>query len=113
MSRIAISLLFKTGRFNLSKVSETFINPCCFGEDLAQWLQTTLRQKKVDVPSPTQEEWGWELPAANAGGRYYVCMSGNSDGEHENPNQREWRIVIQKRRSVAQRLTGKGKIEAE
>jgi len=29
----AIRILFKTGRFNLSKLSENFINPCCFGKD--------------------------------------------------------------------------------
>jgi hypothetical protein len=30
----ALRILFKTNRFNLSKVGEHFINPCCFGENL-------------------------------------------------------------------------------
>jgi hypothetical protein len=30
-----LRILFKTNRFNLSKVGEHFINLCCFGEDLA------------------------------------------------------------------------------
>jgi hypothetical protein len=107
----AISLVFKSARFNLSEVSNKFINPCCFGEDLAQWLQGKLREKKLEVSDPYQEEWGWELPAANKSESYYLCMSGNADREHENPNEGEWRISIEKRRSVAQRFTGKGKID--
>jgi hypothetical protein len=45
----ALHLLFRTNRFNLSKVGEHFINPCCFGEDLAAWLGGRLREKGVEV----------------------------------------------------------------
>jgi hypothetical protein len=105
-------LLFKTDRFNLSKIKETFINPCCFGEDLARWLHEALREKKSEVSEPYQEDWGWELPAKNQGNGYYLCMSGNADGEGANSNAGEWRIIIEKKRSLGQRLTGKGKIES-
>src|SRR6266513_835232 len=38
----ALDILFRSGSFNLSKVGEHFINPCCFGEDLAAWLRIKL-----------------------------------------------------------------------
>jgi len=107
----AHSLLFRTDRFNLSKIGDTFINPCCFGEDLARWLRETLREKKFEVSEPYQEDWGWELPAENKSGAYYLCVSGNADDERANSNEGEWRIIIEKRRSIGQRLTGRGKIE--
>jgi hypothetical protein len=107
----ALSLSFKTDRFNLSKINETFINPCCFGEDLARWLREALREKKFEVPEPYQEDWGWELPAKNEFEGYYLCISGNADDEGTNSNAGEWRIIIEKRRSIGQRLTGKRKIE--
>jgi len=53
----ALHILFRTGRFNLSKVGEHFINPCCFGEDLAAWLRVKLVEKGVEARQPYQEDW--------------------------------------------------------
>ena len=75
----ALRILFKTNRFNLSKVGEHFINPCCFGEDLAVWLRIKLSERNVEVREPYQEDWGWELPAMQESDSYYLCMSGNAD----------------------------------
>jgi len=52
---------FVTRLFNTEDVKDYFINPCCFGDDCAQWLIDRLvsrRSEKVDE-SPTQEDWGW------------------------------------------------------
>jgi hypothetical protein len=89
-------------------VGEHFINPCCFGEDLAAWLRPRLDEKNVDTAPPYQEDWGWELPAKTETDSYYLCMSGNAD----NPGNDEggWRIIVEKRRSIWERLTGGGKI---
>jgi hypothetical protein len=104
----ALDLLFRTDRFNLSKVGQHFINPCCFGEDLAAWLQGKLRERGVEVGEPYQEDWGWELPVRNGEQSYYLCMSGNADQSSTNPDQGEWRIIIEKKRSLWHRLTGAG-----
>ncbi len=95
----AIRILFKTGRFNLSKVSENFINPCCFGEDLAAWLRQELVERQV-----------WELPANIDGQSYYLCVSGNAEETNAKPDAGEWGIIVEKKRSIFQRITGKGKI---
>lgn len=109
----ALSILFKTSRFNLSKVEKHFINPCCFGEDLAAWLRGKLMEKDVETRQPYQEDWGWELPGRIGSDSYYLCMSGNSDELDANKDEGEWRIIVEKKRSIGHRLTGKGKIAAD
>jgi hypothetical protein len=42
----SFDILFQTNRFNLSEAKEHFINPCCFGEDLAEWLPEQLAKKE-------------------------------------------------------------------
>ena len=109
----ALDILFKTSRFNLSKVGEHFINPCCFGEDLARWLRLQLEEKNVFATQPYQEDWGWELSVTHSNDSYYLGMSGNADDSAANSDEGEWRIIVEKRRSIWQRLTGKGKIAAD
>jgi hypothetical protein len=109
----ALRILFKTGRFNLSKVGEHFINPCCFGEDLSAWLRQKLIERRVETREPYQEDWGWELPAKSGDQSYYLCMSGNSDGSNANPDEGEWGIIIEKKRSISQRIKGKEKITTD
>jgi hypothetical protein len=106
----ALSLLFRTNRFNLSRLGDHFINPCCFGEDLAAWLRLKLGEKGVEAREPYQEDWGWELPLAHEGSAYFLCMSGNSDESDANRDEGQWRIIVEKKRSLGQRLTGAGKI---
>jgi len=109
----ATDILFKTNRFNLSEVKSHFINPCCFGEDLANWLASKLTERGIQVSPPGQEDWGWHIRAKYGGNSYFLGMSGNADGNRISANEGEWRIIIQKRRSIWQRLTGKGKISTD
>ncbi len=106
----ALRILFSTDRFNLSKVGGDFINPCCFGEDLAAWLRNKLIERQVETRAPYQEDWGWELPVKDGDQSFYLCMSGNADGSTANPNGGEWGIIVERKRSISQRITGAGKI---
>jgi hypothetical protein len=108
----SIHILFHTGRFNLSQVGEHFINPCCFGEDLAMWLRAELIANGVESSSPGQEDWGWYLKV-RLQDSYLIGVSGNAEQEAANKNYGEWRIIIQKHRLIWQKLTGKGLISAD
>jgi hypothetical protein len=70
-------LLFETERFNISEAGAHFINPNCFGEDLAAWLRTQLAEQGVEAGEPGQEDWGWYLDATNRGRLYLVGVGGN------------------------------------
>jgi hypothetical protein len=94
----AVEILFRSGRFNLSKVGEHFIIPCFFGEDLAAWLQPKLSAKDIETAKPYQEDWGWELPAQYGPHSYYLCMSGNADDPGN--DEGEWHIIVEKRQSI-------------
>lgn len=51
---------FKSSAFNTSEPKKYFINPSCFGDDLASWLIDQLRGKGYEVPdAPRQEDFGW------------------------------------------------------
>ena len=106
----ALNLVFRTSRFNLSKVGAHFINRCCFGEDLSAWLRDRLREQGVEAGEPYQEDWGWELPVKDNGQPYYLGVSGNADGGNADPDEGEWRVIIEKKRSIKHRITGAGKI---
>jgi len=103
-------LLFETNRFNLSEVKEHFINPCCFGEDLAAWLRGKLLEAGSEVTAPDQEDWGWYIEANYNGSWYFVGMGGNADEGGQSSNQGEWRIMVEKRLSLWGKLTGRNEL---
>ena len=112
----AIHILFETDRFNLTEEKSHFINPCCFGEDLAAWLREKLAGAGVTSSTPGQEDWGWYLQVKHQGESYLVGVSGNVETnrpEGVTENGGEWRIMAEKKRSIWQLATGAGKISAE
>ena len=109
----SIDVLFKTNRFNLSKVGEHFINPCCFGEDVVSWFRSKLVERGIQVTRTGQEDWGWYLFAHSGEIRYFVGVGGNSDESSPDPDQGEWRLVIERRRTLWERLLGKGQIASD
>lgn len=106
-------ILFETGRFNLSEVKDHFINDCCFGEDAAAWLHGELTAAGLAPTEPGQEDWGWYLEVADGGARYFLGVSGASAEEDRDPDLGEWRIMVEKRRTLAERLTGRNRLRAD
>jgi hypothetical protein len=51
---------FKSSAFNTSEPKPYFINPGCYGDDVAKWLTRELRGRgfKTDE-EPGQEDFGW------------------------------------------------------
>jgi hypothetical protein len=102
-------LLFETNRFNLSEVKDHFINSCCFGEDLALWLRGKLLEAGLKVIEPGQEDWGWYIETEFNGSNYFLGVGGNAD-ESGNANQGEWRVMVEKHRSLWEKITGKNEM---
>ncbi len=63
---------FQTRMFNTTEVRAHFINPRCFGEDLALWLAERLSDQSVVCASPFQEDWGWRLPVEVGASKFFI-----------------------------------------
>ncbi len=104
---MAFDILFETDRFNVSKVEDYFINPCCFGDDLALWLGKKLSAHGVTTSSPGQEDWGWYLFVEQGPDRYLLGMTGYHSDSAVGINDGEWRIMLQKKRSLWDKIRGR------
>jgi hypothetical protein len=107
-----IDITCRTDRFNLSVVGPDFINDCCFGEDFSHWLVGALRTSGVDASVLGMEDFGWSNQATLDGTTYLVCVAGNSDDMEGNPDRGEWHVMLERKRSLMERLTGEGKTSA-
>jgi hypothetical protein len=105
-----IDILFDTDRFNLSETKAHFINACCFGDDLAAWLRGKLLERGVPTIEPGQEDWGWYIESKLGGNSYFIGIGGAVEESAPHPNLGEWRIMIEKHRSLWEKLSGKNKI---
>jgi hypothetical protein len=110
---MASDVLFDTNRFNLSEVKEYFINPCCFGEDLAAWLRGKLLERGIPTIEPDQEDWGWYIESTYGGRAYFIGIGGNADETSSDANRGEWRISVEKHRSLRDKLTGKNPMSSD
>lgn len=103
-------ILFETDRFNVSQVKAHFINPCCFGEDLAEWLRQELIQKSLTAGEIGQEDWGWYLFVQQGSERFFVGIGGYHLAGSMVANDGEWRVMVEKSRSIWDRLRGRKRI---
>jgi hypothetical protein len=54
------SFQFRSNNFNISVPRDYFINPSCFGDDLAEWMIKKLNERGIETsPTPDQEDFGW------------------------------------------------------
>lgn len=102
-----IDITFKTEQFNLSVVGPDFINDCCFGEELSQWLVGALAQQQIQAGVIGMEDFGWANSAQYDGIDYLICIAGSSDENPAQPDMGEWHIMLERKRSLFQRLLGK------
>src|SRR5437879_4547928 len=80
-------LIFESDAFNTTVEREYFINPCCFGDDVARWLIAELRARGyITDDEPGQEDFGWYLTFEVAGTKHHAVIgyrpdSDGADGE--------------------------------
>jgi hypothetical protein len=59
------------------------------------------------VTEPAQEDWGWYSEATHSDASYFIGIGGNSQDGAPDRNLGEWRILIEKHRSLWAKVTGK------
>ena len=93
---------FRASPFNTSEVKAYFINPCCFGDDLAKWMMARLRAAGVHTSDqPRQEDFGWyfefEVPGAK-----HCCVLGYQEGHPEG----QWHLWLERSRGFLGSVLG-------
>jgi len=66
---------FKSDLFKLTEPKDYFINPGCFGDDVARWLMERFKASAIDVEDePGQEDFGWYVRYVVDGRPYGVVI---------------------------------------
>jgi hypothetical protein len=88
-------ITIETDLFEHREVKPHFINPCCFGEDFADWLRgrlSPLTAEGFQFADSIREDYGWGFWASHQGDRFWIALSYAGDGPQENPAQ--WVISV-------------------
>lgn len=86
------TIRFRSTLFNSSVARDYFINPCCYGDDLAAWLAEGLRAKGYEIEGPAQEDWGWYVEVLGDVQRYLNVAFVEGDGV--------WQVLIEPRATL-------------
>jgi hypothetical protein len=83
-SEIRTIVTFEGSSFNMTIAKDYFINPCCFGDDVAEWLIGELRKQGMETAEkPGQEDFGWYLNFESAGIAHTFVIGHRPHGETE------------------------------
>ena len=93
---------FLSNAFNRTEERENFINPHCFGEDLARWMIPRFTDTHLTVePEPCQEDWGWEAFVTCDGKGFIVGI-----GPYELDGELGWLCFVESRSPLYKKLVG-------
>jgi hypothetical protein len=75
---------FESTAFNMAEPKDYFINPCCFGDDVAKWLIGELQKQGVETDKkPGQEDFGWYLNFRVKGTEHTFVIGHRPNGDSE------------------------------
>jgi hypothetical protein len=96
---------FRSQAFNTIKEKEYFINPCCFGDDLARWLISQLRDNgHATEEEPGQEDFGWYFGFEIVGVKHDIVIGYRPDPD---PGDGEWLCWIERKAGLVGSMLGK------
>lgn len=73
--------VFESEAFNHTEPKDYFINPCCYGDDLARWLMAELAGLGLAVDDePGQEDFGWYFEFSLGEEKYCLVIGGDEEG---------------------------------
>jgi len=100
---VRTEVTFQSDGFNTSESRPYFINPECYGDDLAKWMMERLRAtgyKTADEPG--QEDFGWyfdfEVPAGP-----HCCVIGYQPDDPEG----QWIVTLERSRGFIGSILGR------
>jgi hypothetical protein len=95
---------FESAAFNMTQPKNYFINPCCFGDDVAEWLAIELRKQGMKTDAkPGQEDSGWYLNFEVADISHTFMIGHRPTGENEGGTWIGW---LERRRGLLGSLLG-------
>jgi len=95
---------FRSSAFNTSETKSYFINPGCFGDDVAHSLIARLRAAGVSVDAePEQEDFGWYFEFEVPEGRH-CCVIGFRPGDEADDS--DWILSLERSRGFLTSLVG-------
>ena len=103
-SGIRTVVTFESTAFNMTKPKDYFINPCCFGDDVAEWLIRELRKQGMETDDkPGQEDFGWYLNFKAAGIGHTFVIGHRPNGETETGTWNGW---LERKRGLVGSILG-------
>lgn len=104
-AKVRTVVTFESTAFNMADPKDYFINPCCFGDDLAKWLIEELRKQGSGTDDePGQEDFGWYLNFETAGIAHTFVIGHRPTGESEAGT---WFGVIERNRGFFGSIFGR------
>jgi hypothetical protein len=96
---------FRSGAFNTSEPRAGFVNPNCFGDDLAAWLIDRLRARGVETDEqPGAEDFGWYLRFRLGDARYCAVVGHRPD---DGPGEGDWAVWLERDAGLLGSLLGR------
>ncbi len=103
-SQIRTVVTFESTAFNMTKPKDHFINPRCFGDDVAEWLIDELRKQGIRTDEkPGQEDFGWYLNFEPASIGHTFVIGHRPHGETE---EGTWIGCLERKRGLIGSLLG-------
>ena len=95
---------FKSSAFNTSEPRDDFINPGCFGDDLARWLIDELQKRGVEtIGEPEQEDFGWYITFRVGGIDHDLTIGFRPD---DPDTEGVWMVQLERKRGFLASLLG-------
>jgi hypothetical protein len=87
--------IVETTKFEHEHPQPHFINPCCFGEDFADWLRQralSLQDSGFTFSTVIQEDYGWGFWSYQSGDSFWIAVSYIGEGSQDGSIQ--WAISL-------------------
>lgn len=109
-AKIRTVVTFESTAFNTVEQKEYFINPGCFGDDVAKWVAEQLHDKGHKTADNTgQEDFGWYLNFTLSGIDYCFVIGYRPDDDEAGT----WIGWLERRRGLIASLFGGRKRDIE